>query len=144
MVKQIVPATLFIYIMVSPSPTSFAQGRTGVFPLPCLHDPAEQPNERSRREQALKIARQINLAEHSGPRASTIPGQSPDFLPFEQLPIVLPVPTGFRLQFKADGKTYAFSLKDTLDSCHFSIFSDQDQWIYQGTPQTGPSTVEAR
>jgi hypothetical protein len=44
-------------------------------------------------------------------------------------------PPGFRLQFKADGKPYAFSLKDTLDSWHYGIFSDQDQWIYHGTPQ---------
>ena len=35
---------------------------------------------------------------------------------------------------KGDGGTYTFSIKDTLDPCHFAFFSDQQGLIYTGTP----------
>jgi len=50
-------AALLIGLIVSPS-TPFAQ-----VPPRCLHGPSEQPNQRTRREQALKLAEEINRAE---------------------------------------------------------------------------------
>jgi len=34
----------------------------------------------------------------------------------------------------ADGRSYAFSLKDGRDPCRFAIFSDQHGYLYGGVP----------
>jgi hypothetical protein len=47
------------------------------------------------------------------------------------------------LQFHVDGLRYAFSLKDSRDACRYAIFSDQDRFIYEGTPQLGVKVVPA-
>jgi len=48
------------------------------------------------------------------------------------------------VQFYTDGPTYTFSLKDTADPCHYAIFSDQDQGIYEGEAvRTGARVVPA-
>jgi hypothetical protein len=143
MLKQIALSALLLGlgVMGSPSTPSFAQGRAQL-PAPCLHGPSEQANQRARREQALKMAQQINRAEHGGP--ALLPSQPRrEYRPFAQLPNMSPEPAGFRLQFYTDGATYTFSLKDTLDRCEFAIFSDQDQGIYQATPRTGVQVVPA-
>jgi len=141
MVKQIALATLLFGVMGSPPAPSFAQGRAQLLPAPCLHGSSEQANQRMRREQALKMAQQINRAELDGP--AVLPSQRRAYRPLAQLPTVPPVPAGFRLQFYTDGATYTFSLKDTRDRCEFAIFSDQDQGIYQATPRTGVQIVPA-
>jgi hypothetical protein len=41
---------------------------------------------------------------------------------------------GFKVQLSTDGGTYTFSMKDTLDPCRFTYFSDQEGVIYAGTP----------
>jgi hypothetical protein len=41
-----------------------------------------------------------------------VPGQRRSYRPLDQLPSL-------------------------LDPCHYTIFSDQDGWIYEGTPRTG-------
>jgi hypothetical protein len=64
-------------------------------------------------------------------------GSGRTYRALDQLPNVSPTPTGFRVQFETDRATYDFSLKDTLDTCHYAIFSDQDRWMYQATPRTG-------
>jgi hypothetical protein len=106
---------------------------------PCLHGRLEQASDRARREQAVKIAQQINRAESDGP--VQLPGEQRRYRPFDQLQNVPPAPRGFRLQFHTDGTTYLFSLKDTLDSCQFAIFSDQDQAIYEALPRMGARLV---
>ena len=103
----------------------------------CLHGTSEQPADQLRREQAFRFAVAIDRAETGGLSPRTSP-----YLPFDQLRNLPPEPSGFSVQFNTDGRTYTFSLKDTLDSCHFAIFSDQDGRIYQGLPTTG--AVEAR
>jgi hypothetical protein len=108
---------------------------------PCLHGRLEQPNHRARREQAIKVAEQINRAETDGP--VQLPGKPRSYRPLDQLQNVAPAPRGFRLQFHTDGITYALSLKDTLDSCAYAIFSDQDQAIYEATPRMGARLVPA-
>ena len=91
----------------------------------CLHGPSERASERTRREQALKVAHQINLAEMS-PRLA--------FRPLEELVNVSPAPPGFAINLITNGRSYSFSMKDMRDACHYSIFSDQDRWIYEATP----------
>jgi hypothetical protein len=142
MVKQIAFAAVLLGMTGSPRAPSFAQGRAQLLPAPCLHGSTEQANQRMRREQALKMAQQINRAERNGP--AVLPSQPRrDYRPFAELANVPPTPAGFRLQFYTDGATYAFSLKDTRDRCEFAIFSDQDQGIYQATPRTGVQIVPA-
>src|SRR5260370_10898043 len=62
---KIALAALLVWVIGSPPTPSFAQ------PAPlsgrCLHGPSEQPNQRARREQALKMADDINRAESAGP-----------------------------------------------------------------------------
>jgi hypothetical protein len=141
MVKQIALATLLLGVMGSPPAPWFAQGSAQV-QAPCLHGPSEQATQRTRREQAVKVAQQINRAEQNGP--ALLPSQPRrEYRPLAQLPNISPTPAGFRLQFYTDGATYTFSLKDTLDRCEFAIFSDQDQGIYQATPRTGVQIVPA-
>jgi hypothetical protein len=131
--KKIALAALLIGMMGSPSIGLFAQ-QTQVPPR-CLHGPAEQQNQRARREQAVRVAQEINRAENAG--AALMPGQRRTYRPLDQLPGIPPTPAGFSGQFNTDGKTYTFALKDTLDACHYAIFSDQESWIYEATPRTG-------
>ena len=97
----------------------------------CLHGPSERPSERTRREQALRVAHQINLAEMS-PLA---------FRPLQELVNVSPAPAGFTVNLITNRRSYSFSLKDTRDPCHYSIFSDQDRWIYEATPTQTVTTL---
>jgi len=43
-------------------------------------------------------------------------------------------PDGFRSQLTTDGTTYSLSVKDTVDACHFALFSDQQGLIYTSQP----------
>ena len=134
MVKQIALAVVVIGASVSFPARSGAQP---VAPVGrCLHGPNEQASQRTRREQALKLAQQINLAEHSG--ATLLPAQPKrEYRPFAELSNLPATPPGFKLRFYTDVESYTFSLKDTLDACEYAIFSDQDKGIYDGTPQSG-------
>ncbi len=113
---------------------------TGAFAQECLHGPGETSAQRARREQALSVARQINVAEATivGPRT----GQ-PRYRPLEELRNVSPTPAGFDLQFFSDGESYGFSLKDRVDPCHYAIFSDADKRVYEGSPRAQGGIVPA-
>lgn len=102
--------------------------------LRCLHDMSEQPQQRQRRMDAIALAEAIYRAERKGivPR----PRPRPDtYKPLDQLGELPQTPAGFRLQFHTDGMSYAFMLKDLLDGCQYAIFSDQDGYIYEGSPR---------
>ena len=43
-------------------------------------------------------------------------------------------PDGFQVQLSSDGTGYMFSIKDTVDACHFALFSDQEGIIYTAQP----------
>lgn len=101
--------------------------------LPCLHPQSETPAQRVRRQQALKVAHEINLAEAAF-RPKPNFREQPTYRPLKELPNIPSVPAGFRMQFYTDGPTYTFSMKDTFDACEYAIFSDQDQGIYESTP----------
>jgi hypothetical protein len=133
MEMRIALAAVLMGVLGSPFTRSLAQ--PAQIPGRCLHGSSEQSHQRTRREQALKMAQDINRAETTGP--AVIPGQRRAYRPIEQLPNVPSTPFGFRLRFYTDGPTYAFSLKDTMDPCEFAIFSDQDNAIYEATPRTG-------
>jgi hypothetical protein len=100
---------------------------------PCLHSQPEAPAQRARRQLALKMAREINLAE-SVYRPKPNFRQQPSYRPLRELANISPVPAGFTVQLSTDGPTYTFSVKDSLDACEYAIFSDQDQGIYEATP----------
>jgi hypothetical protein len=95
----------------------------------CLHGRTETADQKLRREKAIRVAQAINTAQviAVGPR-------KPQYRRPEELPSIPPLPQGFALQFNTDGATYTFSIKDTLDACHYAIFSDEDKLIYDGTP----------
>jgi hypothetical protein len=98
----------------------------------CLHGSSERAGERARREQALKMARQINLAEMNARFG---------FRPLEELANVSPAPPGFKISLMTDTRSYSFSLKDLRDPCHYGIFSDHDRWIYEATPTQAATIV---
>jgi hypothetical protein len=108
--------------------------------LRCLHNFNEQPPQRQRRMAAIDLAEAIYRAERAGvvPR----PRPRPDaYKPLDQLGNLPATPAGFRLQFHTDGMTYTFSLKDTQDGCQYAIFSDQDGYIYEGSPRRDVRTI---
>jgi len=43
-------------------------------------------------------------------------------------------PDGFRARLTTDGTTYSLSVKDTVDACHFALFSDEQGLIYTAQP----------
>ena len=93
----------------------------------CLHDGAETPQHRQRRLDAIELARAINQAERRG-----LPGpRQRNYRSLEDLQNLPATPEGFRLQFHTDGTSYLFALKDTMDRCRYSIFSDDDGDIYE-------------
>jgi hypothetical protein len=132
--------TALVMGLLSPLSPARADG-SAQLAAPCLHGRLEQPNQQARREQAVKVAQQINRGESDGP--PKLPGEPRKYRPLDQLPNIPGPPRGFRLQFHTDGSTYTFSLKDTLDSCQFAIFSDQDQAIYEAMPRMGARLVPA-
>jgi hypothetical protein len=103
----------------------------------CLHGAIESSAEKLRRDQALRWAFQVNLAE----RAFFAPGLTQKYRPLAELRNVPPVPEGFGVQFHTDGQTYMFSLKDTLDPCGYALFSDQAAQVYELTPIRRPVVV---
>jgi hypothetical protein len=94
----------------------------------CLHGAKEKPDQRERRMAALEFAQQLNKFEAAGK------SQAQRFYAIEDLPGLPPLPKGFKAAIATDGASYTFSIKDTLDACHFAYFSDQDGLIYTATP----------
>jgi hypothetical protein len=94
----------------------------------CLHGPKETAEQRDRRMAALDFARQLNTFEAAGK------SQAQRYYAIEDLPGLPPLPGGMKAGIATDGASYIFSIKDTLDACHFAFFSDQDGMIYTATP----------
>ena len=97
-------------------------------PQNCLHGQSETPAQAARRQAALQLARQINATEaQANQRGHT-------YYAISDLPGLASEINGFKVQLSTDGGSYTFSVKDTLDACHFAYFSDQDGVIYSATP----------
>ena len=94
----------------------------------CLHDASEIQAERDRREQALAVARAINMAEGQSFQ------QSGRFQPLASLSNIPTAPAGFSVRLYSDATGYVVSLKDDRDVCRFAIFSDQSGTVYSSTP----------
>jgi len=137
--KRIIPGVVCA-LLLAVATTSSGSSSSAQRSLRCLHDLSEQPQQRQRRMEAIEVAEAIYNAQRRGvvPR----PRNRPDtYRPLEQLANIPPTPAGFRLQFHTDGMSYSVSLKDTLDGCQYAIFSDQDGYIYEGTPRRDVRTV---
>ena len=117
--------------------TAFAQGGSPRLRT-CLHDRNETSEQAARRQKAIRVAEAINAAQVVvvGPQT-----QRPKYRRPEELANIPSLPQGFALQFNTDGASYNFAIKDTLDACHFAIFSDQDRFVYTATPLTGARVV---
>ena len=115
-------------LVVSGMPSARPAAQPAQVPPRCLHSRSEDAAQRSRREQALTLAQAINRAENP---ARVVPGKPPSYKPLDQLSELPPAPEGFSVQLNTDGNTYSFSVKDTLDPCHYAIFSDQDRYLYE-------------
>lgn len=97
--------------------------------LVCRHDGGEEQQDRSRREQAVALARAINVAQ------GRLAGLTRRYQPLAQGTNLPPVPEGFSLRLYTDGEGYVFSLKDDRDPCHYGVFSDQSGHLYEASPQ---------
>jgi hypothetical protein len=115
--------------------TSSAQGG-GARLATCLHGQNETSEHAARREKAIRVAHAINAAQ-----VVVVGPQKQRYRRPEQLMNIPPLPQGFELQFNTDGASYNFAIKDTLDACHFAIFSDQDKFVYTATPLTNTRIV---
>ena len=92
----------------------------------CLHGPNEAPDQLARRDQAVALTRLINSLQHDAL------DQTQTYQTLDRLLVTGSTPKGFTVHLVSDGASYAFSVKDTLDPCHYALFSDQDQLIYVG------------
>jgi len=111
-------------------------------PLPrnCLHGAAESAADRARRQQAIDYATKVNVAEAAYgivPRPQFQRG----YRSLDQLANLPLLPAGFAIQFHNDDRSYTFSLKDTRDACHYTIFSDQDKLIYEAVPRADTTAI---
>jgi hypothetical protein len=123
--KKIVVAVVATVLIVT---AALWTGRTVVAQQSCLHTQDEAAAQRDRRQQALRLTRQINTLEN------VARNQARQFQPVTALANVSAPPQGFAVHFATDGATYAFSVKDTLDPCAFAYFSDEAGLIYTGQP----------
>ena len=94
----------------------------------CLHGQSETAAQAARRQAALQLARQINTTEAQ----ANLRGHT--YYAISDLPGLASEVNGFKVQLSTDGGSYTFSVKDTLDACHFAYFSDQDGVIYSAAP----------
>jgi hypothetical protein len=108
----------------------------GQLPLPrvvgalsCRHDDAASPADRARRDQARALARAINAAEGRAVQSAQ------RYVPLNQLPGLPMTPAAFEVRLYTDGNGYVVSLKDTIDPCHYGVFTDQHGLLYEVTPQ---------
>ena len=137
MTKYLLAAAAALAVAVS----AFAQGG-GARLATCLHGPNETSEHAARRDKAIKVAHAINAAQVIPvPRPRMQRPDAPTYRRPEQLMNIPPLPQGFALQFNTDGESYTFAIKDTLDACHFAVFSDQDKYVYAATPLTGARIV---
>jgi hypothetical protein len=106
----------------------------------CLHESAERAEDRQRREQAVRVARELNVQQ----AAAVASGPTARYKRLSEM--TLPeIPNGFAITLHTNGRTtYMFSLKDFNDPCYFALFSDQDGHVYTSHPQPNPDELPVR
>ena len=95
----------------------------------CFHDSQSAAHNQARRADAHALARAINQAQ-SGAVSAT--GR---YVELTALPNLPAVPNGFALRLYTDGDGYIVSLKDTFDPCRYGVFTDQQNRLYESSPQ---------
>jgi TonB family protein len=95
----------------------------------CLHGPNEEAAQKARRWAALAVVRDINTTEAK----LRVTGEK-KYLPFADLNVSMPTPTGFEPQFTTNGESYALILRDKTDPCGFSFATNELAIIFQGYP----------
>jgi hypothetical protein len=98
----------------------------------CRHDSRSTDADRTRRTQALALAKAINMEEGQIARGTRA------YQPLSALRNLPPVPPGFSLKLFADRDGYLFALKDTLDACRYAIFSDAAGLVYEQSGRGAP------
>ena len=120
------------------SAPQFDEGRTAparrmISGVPtCLHDGAERPPDRARREQAIALAKAINERQGTAAERTRL------YVGLPQLRNLPPAPNGFSVQLYTDGTGYVVSLKDKLDPCRYAIFSDEAGLLYESSALSAP------
>ena len=115
--------------------TPSTQARVGTMPS-CRHADNPTQADRDRASQAVALAKRINAAESEAVK------RSGKYEPVASLRALPTMPDGFKVYLYADGTGYLFSLKDTLDPCHFAIFSDAAGLVYQQSALTAPVVAQ--
>jgi hypothetical protein len=128
------PTSLCIALFTVASVAGTAAPSTQLSPsvASCRHDSRATEADRNRRTQALTLAKAINSAEGSMARRTR------EYQPLTALRDLPPTPAGFSLRLFADRDGYMFSLKDTLDSCRYAIFSDAAGLVYEQSGRAAP------
>ena len=121
-------AAAVLFVLVA---TGAASGQTNQT-RQCLHGTNESRADRIRREKAVELAHDINSGQSAARRFRF--RADGGYVPLDQLRTLRAVPEGFRVQFHTDGTTYSFSIRDTMDPCLYSVFSDQSGNVYEATP----------
>jgi hypothetical protein len=85
------------------------------------------PADAQRRQAAVRFVREVNTAQARFQAQNKRYGQIADLATGAE-------PAGFRAQLTTDGTTYSLSVKDTVDTCHFALFSDEQGLIYTARP----------
>ena len=98
----------------------------------CRHDARASDADRTRRQQALTLAKAINAAQ------GTMAQRTRAYQPLSALAGLPPVPSGFSLKLFAERDAYMFALKDTLDACRYAIFSDAAGLVYEQSGRSAP------
>jgi hypothetical protein len=107
--------------------------RLSSLPLPsCRHTGNVSQEDQDRAVQAVAFAKTINTGEAEAKK------RTGEYRPITSLSNLPTVPSGFKVNLYADRTGYMFSLKDTLDPCHFAVFSDTAGLIYQQSALTAP------
>jgi hypothetical protein len=106
---------------------ALAIGLVGVLSQSTGSQDAGCPTQPQRARAAVQFARAVNTAQSSFHSQNQRYGQISDLA-------VGAEPDGFRAQLITDGTTYSLSVKDTVDACHFALFSDQQGMIYTARP----------
>ena len=134
-------AASLVIAFVARAATPSAQAQMGrmIFPssMPsCRHTDNATQADRDRASQAVALAKAINASE------SEMVKRVGEYQPFTSLSALPTAPNGFKIHLYADRTGYLFSLKDTLDSCHFAVFSDVSGLIYQQSALTAPVVAQ--
>lgn len=98
----------------------------------CRHDQHSKPDDRTRRNQAVILAKAINAAQ------ADVVRRTRQYQPLANLRNLPEVPSGFRLNLYADGDGYIFAIKDTRDPCRFAVFSDSAGLLYEKSAYGAP------